>query len=262
MTMPTPRGAARACIALAAFLSVSACATKGDLRTVSNDIRALSARQDSILAELRYQSSVTQDTLRTTVRDLFQIRGELVRRLTDIQEDLDRLTELTGENQRGIASLRDQMDAARRGGTPAGGGGFNLSEGGLSDGGGAADDLYAAAVAQFDRGALQTARAAFGDFLVQYPNDELAPRAHYYLAEILIREDRPQDAIREFLVIRERFPLDEKVPDALYRVGLLHRDGGDLDEARRYLELVINTYPDNPVTPLAREALRDLGGLD
>jgi TolA-binding protein len=44
-------------------------------------------------------------------------------------------------------------------------------------------------------------------------------------------------------------------------VGLLHRDQGDTAEARRYLELVINTYPDNQeVTPLAREALRDLGG--
>lgn len=257
--MPTFSGAGRAFVALAALLSVSACATKGDLRTVSNEIRALSARQDSILAELRYQSSVTQDTLRTTVRDLFQIRGELVRRLTEIQDDLDRLAELTGENQRGIASLRDQMDAARRGGLTAPRGGVELSGGGLSDGGGAADDLYNAAVSQFDRGALQTARAAFQDFLSQYPNDELAPRAHYYLAEILIREDRPEDAIREFLVIRERFPADEKVPDALYRVGLLYAEAGETSEARRYLELVINTYPDNPVTPLAREALRELG---
>lgn len=258
--MPTSSGAGRAFVALAALLAVSGCATKGDLRNVSNEIRALSARQDSILAELRYQSSVTQDTLRTTVRDLFQIRGELVRRLSDIQDDLDRLTELTGENQRGIASLRDQMDASRRGSFGAPAGGSDLSGGGLADGGGAADDLYNAAVSQFDRGALQTARAAFRDFLDQYPNDELAPRAHYYLAEILIREDRPDEAIQEFLVIRERFPVDEKVPDALYRVGLLYAEAGDAAEARRYLELVVNTYPDNPVTPLAREALRELGG--
>lgn len=258
--MPTPRGAVRALVALAALLSVTACATKGDLRNVSNEIRALSARQDSILAELRYQSSVTQDTLRTTVRDLFQIRGELVRRLTDIQDDLGRLAELTGENQRGIASLRDQMDAARRGG--GSGGGLDLSGGGLTDGGGAADDLYNAAVAQFERGSMQTARMAFEDFLDQYPNDELAPRAHYYLADILIREERLDEAIAQFLVIRERFPLDEKVPDALFRVGQLHRERGDLAEARRFFELVINTYPDNPVTELARRALRELGGLD
>jgi tol-pal system protein YbgF len=259
MSIPTPRGAFRAWLALAALLSVSGCATKGDLRTVSNDIRALSARQDSILAELRYQSSVTQDTLRTTVRDLFQIRGELVRRLTTIQEDLDRLTELTGESQRGIASLRDQMDAARRGGAPTGG--ALPGGGGVTDGGTAAD-LYTAAVSQYERGQFQTARMAFQDFLSQYPSDvELAPHAHFYLAEILIREERLDDAIREFLVIRENFPLHEQVPDALYRVGLLHRDRGDTAEARRYLELVINTYPDNQeVTPLAREALRDLGG--
>jgi tol-pal system protein YbgF len=258
MKIPTLSGAARTALVLAALVPVSGCATKGDLRSVSAELREVSARQDSILAELRYQSGLTQDTLSMTVRDLFQIRGELVRRLTDIQDDLDRLTELTGENQRAMAQVRDQMVTQRRGGAPSGG--IDLSGGGATGDTGTADDLYDAAVALFDQGSLRTAQTAFQDFLSQFPNDELAPRAQYYLAEIFEREDRPEEAIEAFLVIRERFPTDDKVPDALYRVGLLHAQQGDDDEARRYLELVINTYPDNPVTPLAREALRELGG--
>jgi tol-pal system protein YbgF len=151
------------------------------------------------------------------------------------------------------------MDAARRGGTPARGA---LPGGGGVTDGGTAFDLYTEAVSQFERGQFQTARQAFEDFLSQYPSDaELAPQAHFYLAQILVREERLDEAIREFLVIRENFPLSDTVPAALYHVGLLYRDQGNTAEARRYLELVINTYPDNQeVTPLARDALRDLGG--
>jgi tol-pal system protein YbgF len=258
MTMRSPTGAARAGLVLAALLYGSGCATKGDLRSVSNEIRLLQARQDSVLAELRYQSSVTQDTLRTTTRDLLNMRGEIMRRLTQLQEDVDELSALTGEIQRANASIRDQL--VTRGGRMPDLGGPPAGGGGVSGGTGEADALYNAAVDQLDRNQIGTARQAFTDFLSQYPNDELAPRAHYYLAEIHLQENRQREAIREFLVIRERFPEDDKVADALYRVGLVHAELGERNEARRYLETVVNTYPDNPVTPLARQALRDLGG--
>jgi tol-pal system protein YbgF len=255
MTMRLPNGVAGA-FALAALLSASGCATKGDLRSVSNEIRGLQVRQDSILAELRFQSSATQDTLRTTTRDLLNMRGELVRRLTDLQNDIDELTMLTGEVQRGNAAIRDQFESGRRQvGPPLGG------DARLTDGGGDATALYEAAVSQFNRNQLGTARVAFEDFLDQFPNDELAARAHYYIAEIHERENRPEEAIAEWLLIRERFPEDPKTPDAVYRVGRLYAELGEDAEARRYLETVLNTWPDDPVAPLARQALRELGGL-
>ncbi len=263
--MRFPEGAARGALALAVLLSVSACATKGDLRNVNDQIRAVSARQDSILSELRRQSSATQDTLRTTSNQLVDIRGEVIRRLQAISDDLDRLAELTGENQRGIAGLRDQMDAARRtrpamgmvdsAGAMAGGDEFAPS-------GGTAAAVYEAAIGQYNRGALQTAQMAFNDFLRQFPNDELAPKAHYYLGQIAEQDGDLDGAVEEYASIRELFPADPQVPQALYRIALIRIQQGDEDEARKMLETVINTYPDDLVTDMARNKLREIGGSD
>lgn len=253
MKILPPPGAARALVAVAALLIVPGCATKGDLRNVRNEILSLSARQDSILTELRFQSSVTQDTLASTARDLFNIRGELISRLTSIQGDLDRLGETVGLMQNSIASMRDQ-NVSRGGVSPA------VGAPGPTDGGRDADLLYDAAVDQYNRNALGTARTAFRDFLDQYPNDELAPRAMYYLAEILEQENDPRGAIAQFLQIGERFPLSETRPDGMYRAARLHVELGETNEARDLLRRVINTYPDNPITPLARQELADLGG--
>lgn len=255
--MPSPSRAAGASIVLAALVSVSGCATKGDVRDLSQEIRALSLRQDSILAELRTQSASTRDTLRNTSRELFDIRGEVMRSLRAIQDELSRLSELTGQNQRTIAFIRDQMDAWRRTGPARS---ADLGGGGLGDGGGEADAMYNAAMEQYNRNLMVAARTGFNDFLATYPNDQLAPRAHYFLADILERENRVREAIDQFLRIPELFPTDEKVPDALYRVGVIHLDLGETDEARTFFRRVVNSYPDSPITPMAEERLREIGG--
>jgi tol-pal system protein YbgF len=103
---------------------------------------------------------------------------------------------------------------------------------------------------------------AFNDFLRQFPNDELAPKAHYYLGQILEQDGDLDGAVEEYASIRELFPADPQVPQALYRIALIRIQQGDEDEARKMLETVINTYPDDLVTDMARNKLREIGGSD
>lgn len=257
MTIPTPRRAARAFLAFAAVLSVSACATKGDLRDVRAEIRSVYARQDSILAELRFQSSVTQDTLISTTRELFNIRGDVVRRLQNIEDDIDRLAESVGLLTNSVSSIRDQMATSRQGSpqTVAGG----VREPGGMTGGGA--DLFNAGVDNFNRGNFGTARAAFQDFLEQFPSHESVPQARMNLAEIMVMENDPRGAIEQFLSVQELHPMAPEVPNAMYRAALLHIELAQDDEARDLLQRVINTYPDEAVAELARQELAKLGGL-
>ena len=74
-----------ALLALAA-LSLPACATKGDLRNVTTELRGLSARQDSLLITLERQALVTQDSLRGTTSQLFEIRGTVNQQLARLQQ--------------------------------------------------------------------------------------------------------------------------------------------------------------------------------
>lgn len=258
--------AGRVFLLFAAALSVSSCATKRDVRDLQSEIAArldrLAASQDSLRAIIVEQSVQTQDTLRNTSRELVDIRGDVLNQLNRIANQLDQIEELSGQNSLSISSIRDQMQQSRTpmsssvvGGTTAGAD----ASGVMSEGTGAADAMYNAAIRQYNRGSLTAARAAFQQFLTAHPSSDLAPQAHYYLADVLVQQEDLEGAIDEFSRVFELFPSSSSVPDALYRVGLLHSELGNDAEARAFFERVVNTYPDARVAEFARARLGEIG---
>ena len=95
--------------------------------------------------------------------------------------------------------------------------------------------------------------------MAEHSNNELAPDAHFFLADILTQQDRPEDAIEAFGGIQELFPTHPRVPQALYRIAEVQIGLEDLDAARATLERIVNTYPDELVAMLARERLDEIG---
>ncbi len=258
---------------LTVAVTFSGCAMKGDIRLLQEELRAIAARQDSLVTQLRAETQQTQDTLRTQGDQMFDLRGDLNRQLQQISQSLVRIEAIAGENQRGLASVRDQMANMRRmpaGPTTTGPGSFgdptaaadsSDTAGGesLIGGGTNAQELYDVAKSQYDRGSLNSASRAFEQFLADHPNNELAPDAHFFLADILTQQDRPEDAIEAFQEIQELFPTHPRVPQALYRIAEVQIDLEDLDAAKVTLERIINTYPDELVAMLARERLDEIG---
>ncbi|MDX1492515.1 MAG: tetratricopeptide repeat protein [Longimicrobiales bacterium] len=259
------RTTARVITALAVAVVSGGCAMKGDIRTLQEEIRSVAARQDSLITMLAIETQQTQDTLRTQTNQMFDFRGDIARRLQQIEQSLARLEAIAGENQRGMAAVRDQLANLRRGGvttTPQTGGttsGLPRDETLVSGGGGNADQLWGAAGQQRDRGSLNSAARAYEQFIAEHPDDARAPDAYWYLGDLRSQQDRPEDALRAFLQIQQLFPTSPRVPEALYRAALLHEEMGDLDEARAVLERIMNTYPDALVSSLAREKLREIG---
>jgi tol-pal system protein YbgF len=260
-----PSTAGRATVLLAAVLSLSSCATKRDVRDLqtelTTELRRIAAAQDSLRAVIVQQSLQTQDTLRNTSRELGDIRGDVLNQLTRISRQLDQIGELAGQNSLNIASLRDQMQTSRSVGAASGRaeGDFGTPTGAMSQGSGAADASYNAAVRQYNRGSLTAARAAFQQFLVAHPSSDLAPQAHYYLADVMVQEEELDEAVEEFSKVFELFPSSTVVPDALYRVGLLQMELGNPEEAQAFFERVVNTYPDSRVAEFARARLGEIG---
>jgi tol-pal system protein YbgF len=259
-------GAARVLpIALSASV-MAGCAMKGDVRDLQSDIRALAARQDSLLTELRAAMMSTQDTVRTQSDQMFDFRGELNRQLREMNQALRTLQALAGENQRTIAGIRDQM-ASQRGGPAippqvvvsdsagaAGSGGERLIAG-ASD----PEQLMRTGLDLMDRGSLAAASRAFEEFLRNHPNDERAVDARFYLADILDQQDRDEDALAAFQEIQTLFPTAPRVPDAMIRVARLQRDMGNIEEARTTLQRIVNTYPNTSAALLARDMLEEIG---
>lgn len=250
--------AARLILTAAAVLLVGGCATKGDMRSVQLELHSLAARQDSLMAVLRHDMLSTQDTIRGQSLQLFDFRGEIFRQFREISDGLSRLEALAGENQRGITGVRDQMANQRR--SPGGAPGIDPAavDEVAAAAGGDAEGTYNSGVTAFNRGTLSTARTAFQQFLQQYPSHALAPDAEYYMADILVQENRLDDALDAFQKIPEIFPTAAKVPEALYRVAQLQIELKQTAAARVTLERIVNTYPGTGVAVLAAEKLREI----
>lgn len=264
------RSYARASLAAALVVVLGACATKGDIRDLRGEVRQLAERQDSLLTTMMEIQRAALDSLGEQSDVLFQVRGELGRQLLDIQEQLVAVQELTGQSQRALAGLRDQIEARRvailqeqaqepsdtAGAQPADTAGDEPPSG--VDAGGGPQELFNVAVRQFNRGSVTTARRAFERFLQSYPNHRLAPDAHFYLGDILAQENRLEEAVETFLEIPELFPTADRVPHALYRAGTLQAELGNSEEARDLLERVVNSYPESGAAVLAEERLQEL----
>lgn len=257
--------AARVLVASAAALTLGGCAMKGDVRDLQSEIRTLAARQDSLLAELRAAMVSAQDTIRTQSDQMFDFRGELNRQLREMNESLRTLQALAGENQRAIAGMRDQLGGGRpgvtsvppvSGGDPAAAGDAEQIVPGAT---GSAGQQFDAALALLDRGSLNTAARAFQEFLQAHPNDARAVDAHFYLADILWQQDRPEEALSAFQQIPTLFPTADRVPDALFRIARIQLDMGDTESAKTTLQRIVNTYPSSTVAMLARDALEEIG---
>jgi len=262
------RSAARVLVTAAAVLSSGGCATKHDIRDLHDEIMMLAARQDSLVTELRAQARVTQDTLGRQSGQIVDLRGEILHRLQEITETLSQVQALVGENQRGIAGVRDQLVNIRRpGGAPADqqgpDSGMVAQPGAVAAGGnvpgGSSQDMYNAAVQQFQQGHLSTAQSAFKSFLDAYPNDTLAPEAHFYLGDILAQEDHPEEALAEFEKITTNFPAADKTPDAWYRIARLQLQLKRTKAAEATLQRIVNSYPGSDAAKLAKADLDSIG---
>jgi len=255
---------ARILVTAAVALMSGGCAMKGDIRLLQEELRAVSMRQDSLLVELRAETQSTQDTLRTQGDQMFDLRGDLNRQLQQINQSLVRLEALAGENQRGLTAVRDQLANIRR--MPTGGSQttstLSDSTGGgesLIGGAGNPDELWGVAQAQYQRQSLNSASAAFQQFIDEHPGDERVPMAHFLLADILEQQDRPEDALAAFQEIQQLFPSHDRVPEALYRIAELQIELDDTDEAKLTLERIVNTYPGSTMAMLARDMLDEIG---
>ena len=246
-------------------LTFSGCATKGDIRDVQDEIRASANIQRLALEELSGMNLAVQDTLGRQSDQAFESRGETNRRLLGLEQELLTIQELLRMNQQSLMTIRDLLESQRSGGVSLmrtdtePGQRVDVDPVPSGDRAGGPVEMYNTAIRAFNNGSLTTARRAFQQFLRDYPDDELAPDAHYYLAEILVQTDQLEEAILAFLRIPEFFMTAEKAPEALYRVGVIYITLDELDDARRYLERVVISYPGTDAAALAQEKLDEIG---
>ena len=122
--------------------------------------------------------------------------------------------------------------------------------------GGSDRDNYQAAFELLKEQRYEPAALAFQQFLVSYPESQLADNAQYWLAESYYVTDKFDSALQEFEVVINKYPRSRKVPDALLKIGYSNYELERWDAARSSLARVQSEYPDTTAARLAEQRLK------
>ena len=97
-------------------LTLSGCATKGDIRGIQEQVRAMAAQQQAALEEISGLNLEVRDSLGAQSDDIFLSRGDTNRRLQLIEQEILTIQELLRMNQQSLMTIRDMMESGRGGG--------------------------------------------------------------------------------------------------------------------------------------------------
>jgi tol-pal system protein YbgF len=264
------------CLTLAAL---GACASKGDLRRVEDQLilsRTETQRTDSAravqLGEVLQVQRRIMDSLDAVNRNLGALgrqvagfKGDVANDLVSIQQQLVQVQALTGQSQARLTELQTQVEArSEQLNVPASAADTTAAPAGAAPsgppaaGGPSAEQVYAASLQQLRRGSPGTARMGFQQLLRTYPTNSRVPDATYFVGETFAAE-APDSAQVYYSKVVESFPQSPRAASSLYKLGLLAERRKDLDGARGYFTRVVRDYPRSDEAALARDRLKTLG---
>lgn len=118
---------------------------------------------------------------------------------------------------------------------------------------------YEAAMSVYRAGALGDAQTAFDAFARAHPRHDYADNALYWKGEAAYDQAHYADALDAFTEVVERYGGGNKAADALLKIGLCYRELGDDANARDVLTQLIDAYPGERASDIARVKLAEFG---
>jgi tol-pal system protein YbgF len=105
--------------------------------------------------------------------------------------------------------------------------------------------LYLQAFSDYASADYSKAIQGFNAFIRNYPGNDYAGNAQYWLGECYYGLGNYQQAVQEFQKVGENYPESGKAPDALLKMVPALRKLNQFEQARKVLEDLIRLYPDS-----------------
>lgn len=121
-----------------------------------------------------------------------------------------------------------------------------------------AQEAYQAAYTLLKNKNYDKAKVAFQKFIRTYPNDSNIIESRYWLGNIYLLKNQPENAISQFKIVLKIDKLHTKTADTLFKLGLAYLIQGNSKEAATQFKKVKQSYPDTQSAKLATEKLKEL----
>lgn len=122
-------------------------------------------------------------------------------------------------------------------------------------------DMYGSALRDYQGGKYELGLQGFANYLKWYPDEPLAPNAHFYIGLYAFSQKDFETAIGEFDMVKKYdFPTNNKLPQAMfYRGKSLDRMPGRRTEAATEFVNLIKKFPKAEEARQACDSLKELG---
>lgn len=117
-------------------------------------------------------------------------------------------------------------------------------------------EAYQAAFAFVQAREFDDAIDAFNEFVDDYPDTRLTPNGYYWLGELHAANDDLGEAEVSFEKVINDFAGNNKVADALYKLGLVKARQGETERSREILNRLREEFPESSAAGLAGDFLR------
>lgn len=118
-------------------------------------------------------------------------------------------------------------------------------------------EAYEAAFALTRDKRFAEAIPAFKAFIEAFPAGTYVPNAWYWLGELYLALANPdlESSRQAFVQVVNLWPEHPKVPDALYKLGVVYDQLGVSSDATRYFQRVLSEHPDSAAARLTQSYL-------
>ena len=121
------------------------------------------------------------------------------------------------------------------------------------------DTLYQNALRDFSTGKYDLARQEFSDYLRNFPTNELASNAQFYLGEIAYAQGNYQDALAQYEIVMSNYPKSFKLAAAMLKKGFAEVELGMKSSGIRDLRELVRRFPGSDESRRAQAKLKELG---
>ena len=122
-----------------------------------------------------------------------------------------------------------------------------------------ADTLYQNALRDFSTGKYDLARQEFGDYVKNFPTNDLASNAQFYLGEISYAQGDFQNAIAQYEIVTGNYPKSFKLAAAQLKKAFAEIELGMKSTGIRDLREVLRRFPGSDEARRAQAKLKELG---
>jgi len=120
--------------------------------------------------------------------------------------------------------------------------------------------LFNNAVRDQNSGKPELALPEYAEFLHLYPNDINAARAQYYIGNIHYTKGELDQAVKDFDLVIEQYPPDPaNTPDALYMKGMALKKAKRPNDAAMSFRAVIKQFPGSDQAAQSKQQLTAMG---